>query len=101
MLLFFAKERPEALALLENTNSILADLLFILQDSMSLSFYLYITRVFGFSLLVIFPINAGSSPRSLSLFNKLLVSFGLTTRIIPIPQLNVFSISDSSIFPVF
>ena len=42
MLLFFAKERPEALALLENTNSILADLLFILQDSMSL--YILDTR---------------------------------------------------------
>ena len=32
MLLFFAKERPEALVLFENTNSILADLLFVLQD---------------------------------------------------------------------
>ena len=39
MPLFFAKERPEAPALFENTNSILADLLFVLQDSTSLSIF--------------------------------------------------------------
>ena len=39
MPLFFAKERPEASALFENTNSILADLLLVLQDSTSLSIF--------------------------------------------------------------